>query len=55
MNCVYQTKSVKLAHDLKKCGFDFTLKNRIYEFIYTQEFGKIKDEILSESGGKYTS
>ena len=46
MKCTYQTRSSKLAKDLKLEGFDYTLKNKIYEFVYTKDFGKMKDILL---------
>jgi len=52
---VYQTRLPKLARALKEQGFDYTLKNKIYQFEYTIEFGKIKDELLLGSGNRYES
>ena len=45
MKCCYQTRLVSIAKVLKDRGFKFTLKNKIYEFEYNQELGKILEDL----------
>ena len=50
----YQTKVPKLAHALKKEGFDYTLKNNIYEFEYDNSFRIVKDRLLGISPDEFS-
>jgi len=45
---VYQTRLPKLAKTLRGLGFKYTLKNKIYEFVYSKELGAVLEELRDE-------
>lgn len=45
MAAYYQTRLESIAKILKGRGFKYTLKNKIYEFEYDLELGKVLAEL----------